>query len=281
MATTMVAAVIKDDGLLVAHVGDSRAYLIRYGQVKQLTHDHSLVGEMIRDGVMTEEEALVSKAKNRLTRSLGGEENVQIDLTAEIPLEPGDRILLCTDGLTRYALPADLLEMVSNRSPAQAVQSLINFANQRGGADNVTAIVISVHAQDDKVDWATTPTPPLHADTAHLSPVAAPPPPIVGSVRINMVVLLGLALVAGVLFLFANPMGMIRSQLAAQMLLLTVSICFTPTITNVLARQSGRVARVVIETTLFITILIVFSLWIFGWKGLGSWIIYAIGLTLA
>jgi PPM family protein phosphatase len=153
MATTMVAAVIKDDRLLVAHVGDSRAYLIRGGQVKQLTRDHSLVGEMIRDGTITEEESLSSKVKNRLTRSLGGEENVHVDVTAEIELEPGDRILLCTDGLTRYALPVNLLEMVPARSPKQAVQSLIDFANRQGGADNVTAIVISVHAQDEKVDW--------------------------------------------------------------------------------------------------------------------------------
>ncbi|MGC1377735.1 MAG: PP2C family serine/threonine-protein phosphatase [Anaerolineales bacterium] len=166
MATTMVAAVVRDGSLVVAHVGDSRAYLMRGGKVVQLTRDHSLVGEMIRDGSLTEEESLSSKVKNRLTRSLGGEEDVPVDVTAEIPLAPGDRILLCTDGLTRYALPADLLAMVPGRSPAQAVQALIDFANSKGGADNVTAIVISVHDQDEKVDWT--------AAAIHIAPAPLP-----------------------------------------------------------------------------------------------------------
>ena len=165
MATTLVAAVVRDGSLVVAHVGDSRVYLMRGGKVIQLTRDHSLVGEMIRDGSLTEEESLSSKVKNRLTRSLGGEEDVPVDVTAEIPLAPGDRILLCTDGLTRYALPADLLAMVPGRSPAQAVQALIDFANSKGGADNVTAIVISVHDQDEKVDWTAA---AIHIATAPL-----------------------------------------------------------------------------------------------------------------
>jgi len=154
MATTMVAAVIRDDRLLVAHVGDSRAYLIRNRQVTQLTRDHSLVGELIRDGTMSEEESLTSKVKNSLTRSLGGEEDVIVDVSDEIDLLPGDRLLLCTDGLTRYALPADILARVLVGSPAQVVQSLIDFANQQGGADNVTAIVIAVHEKAEKVNWA-------------------------------------------------------------------------------------------------------------------------------
>jgi protein phosphatase len=153
MATTMVAVVIRDNKLLVAHVGDSRVYILRNKQIKQLTRDHSLVGEMIRDGTMTEEESMVSSVKNKITRSLGGEENVQVDVSEEYDLFPGDRILLCSDGLTRYALPTDLLTMVPTGSPAQAVQTLINFANSKGGADNVTAIVISVHDADEKITW--------------------------------------------------------------------------------------------------------------------------------
>lgn len=165
MATTLVAVVIRDNSLLAAHVGDSRAYLIRNGQVTQLTRDHSLIGEMIRDGLITEKNAFDSKVKNRLTHSLGGEENVHVDVTSEILLMPGDRILLCTDGLSRYALPSDLLEMVPVRSPAQVVNSLIDFANLKGGADNVTAIIISVHAYDENVTW----------NPAALHPISAPP----------------------------------------------------------------------------------------------------------
>jgi PPM family protein phosphatase len=156
MATTMVAAVVQDGKLIVAHVGDSRAYLLRGGQARQLTRDHSLVGEMIRDGTMTEEESMHSKVKNRLTRSLGGEENVHVDVTPEIDLEPGDRILLCTDGLTRYALPGDLVQMGSHGSPVQVVKRLIGFANSRGGADNVTSLLVTVHDQDEVIEWAAT-----------------------------------------------------------------------------------------------------------------------------
>ena len=141
MATTLVAAVIRGNQLYLANVGDSRAYLIRGGEVTQLTRDHSLVGERVRDGSMTEAEAQASKIKNRLTRSIGGEPDVAVDVFDPLTLKAGDKILLCSDGLTRYALKQDLVEMTANGSAEQIAERLVTFAKKRGGADNVSVVV--------------------------------------------------------------------------------------------------------------------------------------------
>jgi PPM family protein phosphatase len=143
MATTMVAAVIRGNLLTVANVGDSRAYLIRGGEALQLTKDHSIVGELVRNGNMTEEEAQHSKVKNRLSRSLGGESQVHVDLFREQLLQPGDKVLLCTDGLTRYALRADIVRLTSQGTCKEIANALVNFALQRGGGDNISVIMIT------------------------------------------------------------------------------------------------------------------------------------------
>lgn len=143
MATTVVAAVVRNDTLQVAHVGDSRAYLLRDGELHQVTRDHSFVGEMMRAGAVTEEEAMQSPYRNRLTRSVGGSDGaLEVDVTPPIPLRPGDLILLCTDGLTQYATSQDLLAAASYGTPHQIVERLIHFANARGGSDNITASVV-------------------------------------------------------------------------------------------------------------------------------------------
>lgn len=144
MATTMVAAVVRDDMLTVANVGDSRAYLCRDGVVKQITRDHSLVGEMVRDGVMTKAEARHSKVKNRITRSLGGETNVHVDVYRDIPLRPGDKILLCSDGFSQYAQPKDIAQLISHGQPKDISETLIDYALRRGGSDNISTILIEV-----------------------------------------------------------------------------------------------------------------------------------------
>lgn len=144
MATTLVAALILQNKLTVVNVGDSRAYLIRGGQAQQVTRDHSYVGEMVRDGSLTEEEALHSKAKNRLTRSVGGNAEVQVDLFRDIPLQPGDRILLCTDGLTRYTLRQDIEKLTADGNVDTIAQRCVDFALRNGGADNITVVVIEV-----------------------------------------------------------------------------------------------------------------------------------------
>jgi protein phosphatase len=152
MATTMVAAVIRGDSLTVANVGDSRAYLIRAGKIQQITQDHSFVGEMVRDNLMTEEEALKSRNKNRITRSLGGELNVKVDIFPDIPLQTGDKILLCSDGLTRYTTRQDLQAFTEVGSPQEIVTRLIDFANRSGGVDNISAQLIEVGQPVDEAD---------------------------------------------------------------------------------------------------------------------------------
>ncbi len=152
MATTMVAAVVRDGTLTIANVGDSRAYLIREGKALQITNDHNIVGEMMRDGQITENEALHSNVKNRLTRSLGGEIDVRVDLFADIPLQFGDRIFLCSDGLTRYALRDDIVRITSSGTPEDIVHRAIDFANQKGGADNISAILISVNQKEEIIE---------------------------------------------------------------------------------------------------------------------------------
>ena len=152
MATTMVAAAFVGRKLVIANVGDSRAYLLRGGRVRQITRDHNLVGEMMREGLLTEEEALHSSVKNRLTRSLGGEPDPKVDLF-EVALQPGDRIVLCSDGLTRYALQEDIVRMAGHGKPQEVVQRLIDFANWRGGADNISVIVVDVGPAVTPQQW--------------------------------------------------------------------------------------------------------------------------------
>lgn len=144
MASTMVAAVVRNDRLTVANVGDSRLYLVRDGVVNQITKDHSWVAEMVRDGVMTEQEAMQSKRKNRITRSIGGELNVKVDIFSNIPLQSGDRILICSDGFSQYADREQIGRMIAQRSPEEAASAMIEYANRSGGSDNISVIVIEV-----------------------------------------------------------------------------------------------------------------------------------------
>jgi serine/threonine protein phosphatase PrpC len=143
MATTIVAAVVRGGLLYVANVGDSRAYLIRSGNVTQINRDHSIVGELTEQGDMTEAEAMTSKVKNRLTRSLGGDPEVSVSVYAPLPLQNGDKILLCSDGLTRYASRELIAKMTAQGSNEEIAEQLVKFANKSGGADNTTVIVVS------------------------------------------------------------------------------------------------------------------------------------------
>lgn len=189
MATTMVAAVVRENMLTVANVGDSRAYFYRDGVVKQITRDHSVVQEMVRDGAMTAEEARHSKIKNRITRSLGGETNVQVDVYRDIPLKPGDKILLCSDGYSQYVLPDQIAKAISKGHAEDISEAMIDFALRQGGSDNISIIVIeAVPGQDDTetmpvkrgqlprdVDWDTMDTSPA-LDTQYQRPTMWLPP---------------------------------------------------------------------------------------------------------
>jgi len=140
MGTTLVAAVLQGDSLLVANVGDSRAYLVREGKISQITRDHSWVAEQRDAGHLTEEEARRHPYRNVILRSVGSKPEVQVDFFA-LQLRAGDSVLLCTDGLSDVA---ELLQVVGKHAPQAAADSLIDLANSRGGPDNSTAIVLRV-----------------------------------------------------------------------------------------------------------------------------------------
>lgn len=144
MGTTVVAAWVADPDcskLSIAHVGDSRVYLVRNGEMKQLTTDHSLVEEQIRDGFMTREEAKESAIRNMITRALGYRERVTPDII-ELPLEPGDKLLLCSDGLNTMLSDQEILNIIRlNANLAHACQQLVDAANDKGGRDNITVIM--------------------------------------------------------------------------------------------------------------------------------------------
>lgn len=137
MATTVVAALIRGDDLIVANVGDSRAYLIRGEGIEQVTEDHSLVAEMISDGAITAEQAATHPYRNVILRSVGAYETVQVDLFVR-QLAPDDIIILCSDGLTRLVSNRELVDIGRAYPHAEAVRQLVALANERGGEDNIS-----------------------------------------------------------------------------------------------------------------------------------------------
>lgn len=147
MATTMVAANIRGNVLTVANVGDSRCYLIRSGKLVQITHDHNITAELVRNGAITAEYAKTSKSSNTLSRSIGGEPDVDVDIFADIDLYPGDMLVLSSDGLTRYLENDDLLRLTADGSAEQISRHLVDFANAAGGADNTSVYVIKVGSE--------------------------------------------------------------------------------------------------------------------------------------
>ncbi len=162
MATTLVAANIRGNILTVANVGDSRCYIIRSGKVVQITQDHNYAAELVRNGSMTAEEAKHAKSGNTLLRSIGGDRDVEVDVFGEIDLFPGDIVLLCSDGLTRYAESETLLKLCADGTSEQISQRLIDFANNSGGADNISVYIIKVGSDAVKRDIdeeKTIPTP--------------------------------------------------------------------------------------------------------------------------
>ncbi|MFL5800821.1 MAG: Stp1/IreP family PP2C-type Ser/Thr phosphatase [Roseiflexaceae bacterium] len=148
MGTTGVAALIYHDALHVANVGDSRAYLIRGGQIRQVTRDHSFVSDQVAAGLITAEQARSSPHRNVITRALGYQPEVLVDMFRQ-PLQVGDIILLCSDGLYGLVTDDEITEIASTYPPDEAVGQLIDLANQRGGSDNITVVIALV----DALDW--------------------------------------------------------------------------------------------------------------------------------
>jgi PPM family protein phosphatase len=143
MGTTVLVMLVESNNAYVAHVGDSRAYLVRADTIEQLTEDHSLVNEKIRAGVLTPEEAKHHKLRNIITRSLGYQEEVDVDIQVRA-LRRNDVFLLCTDGLSNLVEPAEMGETLRTLSPQTAVRRLVDLACTRGGEDNITTLVTRI-----------------------------------------------------------------------------------------------------------------------------------------
>jgi len=144
MGTTFTGILVLEDRLAVAHVGDSRAYLLRGGRLDQLTHDHTLVNELVDSGAMTREEAESSRLRNILSRALGGEERVVVDGRL-VAAKAGDTLLLASDGLHGVVRDRDIAAvLLGERDLTRAATKLVERANDAGGPDNVTVVLIRI-----------------------------------------------------------------------------------------------------------------------------------------
>jgi len=169
MGTTLTAvALVNEDGeerLAVVNVGDSRAYLLQQGELEQLTEDHSLVEQLVREGQLTPAEAQVHPQRSIITRALGLDPEVEVDSWELTPYK-GDRILLCSDGLTNEVSDDEIASTLrSVGDPEEAARQLVNEARDHGGSDNITCVVVDVLDDDNR------------AETASKALAAEPPPP--------------------------------------------------------------------------------------------------------
>lgn len=143
MGSTCTAMMVYGGHAYFGQVGDSRAYLLRDGVLIQVTEDHSLVQEQVAAGLITPEQAKVSPMRNIITRSIGFEREVKVDVGA-VPLKVGDQFMLCSDGLTGHVEDSEILELMTQHSRRKAAGKLIALANARGGDDNSTVIIVTV-----------------------------------------------------------------------------------------------------------------------------------------
>ena len=143
MGTTVIAAVVYDNYLYLAHAGDSRAYLLRNKNLYRLTVDHSVVQTMVDSGQITEEMAKSHPNKNIITRALGVDKNILIDLN-ELCLQKNDVILLCSDGLTNFVEESKIAEILNKNKNENSLSELIGLANAAGGGDNITVVTIII-----------------------------------------------------------------------------------------------------------------------------------------
>lgn len=144
MGTTITAAIVEGTHLVLAQVGDSRAYLVHGGSLTQITNDHSMVADLIRSGQLTEAESRVHPNRSVITRALGTDPNMYAD-TFEIDAMPGDRLLLCSDGLTGMLTDDRIAELLTaHTDPGITAHDLVNAANDAGGQDNISVIVVDI-----------------------------------------------------------------------------------------------------------------------------------------
>jgi protein phosphatase len=145
MGTTCTALAVRGDEAVIAHVGDSRAFLVRGGRIRQLTTDHSLVAQLVANGQLSPEAARVDPRRNVVTRSVGIAPALEVDLARlDGPLRAGDTLLLCSDGLHGQVGEGDLARLAAGESLERAARQLVDLANQRGGPDNITVALLRV-----------------------------------------------------------------------------------------------------------------------------------------
>lgn len=142
MGTTVVAAIIADDSVYVAHAGDSRAYILSNRSLNQVTKDHSFVQEMVDSGRLTPDEAKDDPRKNIITRALGVSDELRVDFYEEF-INKDDVVLICTDGLTNYVTVDEIVSLISDGDFNSFAERLINRANENGGGDNITVVTMS------------------------------------------------------------------------------------------------------------------------------------------
>ncbi|MEZ6062269.1 MAG: protein phosphatase 2C domain-containing protein [Planctomycetaceae bacterium] len=178
MGTTCSVLTLTPQGAYVGQVGDSRVYRVRNGLIEQLTFDHSLQWEMIRQGRATMENVDLLHPRNVITRCLGPDENVTVDVEGPFSIQKGDAFLLCSDGLTGHVTDSEIGAIVGNLPPAESSRLLIDLANCRGGSDNTTVVI--THVQDyPKIDGPVVdpePATPLTRPTAVIEPASEPKP---------------------------------------------------------------------------------------------------------
>jgi protein phosphatase len=143
MGTTLTGLLLTRKRVFLAHIGDSRAYRLRNGTLEQLTTDHSVVAEQVRSGILTAAQARSSPNRHVITRALGINREAAPDLM-EQPLKSGDLFLLCSDGLTEMTSDREIGRILAGAAPRDAARRLIEAANERGGVDNITAVVVQV-----------------------------------------------------------------------------------------------------------------------------------------
>lgn len=177
--STVVALLLHADGTEIAHVGDSRCYLVHAGEVKQMTRDHSIVEQLVQRGVLTPEQAKKHPDANRITRALGSAAKVEVELESTLLHVAADTLLLCSDGLSDLVEPSDILSM-AGEPPAQMAGRLVDLANARGGHDNITVMIVRARESAKNAapgvaptivqTYVQTPAPPTAAVKTHSIP---------------------------------------------------------------------------------------------------------------
>ena len=202
MGTTMTVALVEDGGVVIGHVGDSRAYLVRDRQIEQITEDHSLVNELLKTGRLSPEEADTHPQRSVITRAVGTDPDVDVD-SVVVDTRDGDVFLICSDGLTDMVADNEILDVVEHNlgNLDRAAKQLISAANRGGGEDNITVVAFSIGRVDgsDSVEDTATMEAVVLPDktTENVGVRTATPPP--GRARVVLAVLILLALLVSLL----------------------------------------------------------------------------------